>query len=250
MSTAAELFVITLARASRKAGLYLNRMSRHDREDVLQGAIAWCWENRENYDPKLSLDEWFLNAVRDAKKLWTRHERRRGSADLDNLISPDEPSVQAEAAQARELILKRVAAMPEMHRAIADLQLQQFTRDEIADTLKVDHNAISEVRKKLAPMQRHIPDSRTLRRVIRGKSFHGEHQGAPSGIDHAIAQIDFPPPSGKDCRPCWRCKWFEGYLPRGHLDHKMEIAEPDVRKAVSDTEARKIEIAKRIKGEG
>jgi DNA-directed RNA polymerase specialized sigma24 family protein len=70
-----------LARASKKAQRYLRRykLSRADREDILQDALLWCWEHRDNYSLTTSLDTWFVNAVRHSYERWLRIEKRESS---------------------------------------------------------------------------------------------------------------------------------------------------------------------------
>ena len=62
-----------------------------------------------------------------------------------------------------------------------------------------------------------------------------------------LEQLDFAPPAGKDCPPCWRCMWFEGFMPDGKRSTRMGIEDAEVREAVQSTEARKIEIAQRVR---
>ena len=71
-----------------------------------------------------------------------------------------------------------------------------------------------------------------------------------SDIDRKIEQLDFAPAHGKDCPPCWRCMWFEGFLPLGKRDTRMDIADDEVRAAVSSTEGQKILIAQQVRGGG
>ena len=63
----------------------------------------------------------------------------------------------------------------------------------------------------------------------------------------ALEKLEFSPAAGKDCPPCWRCMWFEGYMPAGKRETRMKIEEAEVREAVKNTEARKIEIAQQVR---
>ena len=62
-----------------------------------------------------------------------------------------------------------------------------------------------------------------------------------------LEQLDFAPPAGKDCPPCWRCQWYYGFMSSGKRETRMDIEDLEVREAVKNTEARKIEIAQRVR---
>jgi hypothetical protein len=106
----------------------------------------------------------------------------------------------------------------------------------------------------VAKLRALIPESAhtnvILRRVVTPplpSSDENAGSGHQPDIDKEIAALDFPPPSGKECPPCWRCKWFEGYMPGEHRPIRMPISEAEVRDAVRDTEAEKIRIAQEIR---
>jgi hypothetical protein len=63
----------------------------------------------------------------------------------------------------------------------------------------------------------------------------------------ALEQLDFAPPAGMDCPPCWRCQWYYGFMPSGKRETRMDIEDLEVREAVKNTEARKIEIAQQVR---
>jgi hypothetical protein len=96
-----------------------------------------------------------------------------------------------------------------------------------------------------------MPDNTEFRHAVSaGDSSYNPDEILPTpvrGIDKDIERLDFPPPSGKECPPCWRCKWFEGYKPSKHKSLRFPVTEPEVREAVLDTEARKIDIAGRVR---
>jgi hypothetical protein len=68
-----------------------------------------------------------------------------------------------------------------------------------------------------------------------------------SEIDVALERLEFAPAAGQECPPCWKCKWYEGLMPDGKRPTRMEIADKEVRDAVKNTEARKIEIAQQVR---
>ena len=74
-----------------------------------------------------------------------------------------------------------------------------------------------------------------------------ESEAQMSSIDIEIEQLDFAPPAGKDCPPCWRCMYCEGFMPDGKRATRMDIEDLEVREAVKNTEARKIEIAQQVR---
>jgi DNA-directed RNA polymerase specialized sigma24 family protein len=251
MTNAAEIFALQLSRASLRANRFLRarNLSREDRNDVVAAAMLWCWENRDNYSLTVTLELWFLGAVRDAYKAWMRGEMREATEIVEDMGAPDDTSVRAQALQAIEKIQRRVAEMPEIEQRIAALIMRQWTQDEIRTELKIDINLIPEVRRKLAPFAKLIPDTPDTRWMIRKAVSRDsdEASGELSGIDKEIASLDFPPPAGKECPPCWRCKWFEGYMPGSNKVVRMEIVERNVKAAVLKTERRKKHIAKEVR---
>ncbi|HKD76184.1 MAG TPA: hypothetical protein VKB76_11850 [Ktedonobacterales bacterium] len=79
--TPMDAITMALAGASNKAARFLHKrnVQREDREDILNDALLWCWENRNSYSLTTSLDTWFVNAVRDAYK---RYRRRMDNGNL------------------------------------------------------------------------------------------------------------------------------------------------------------------------
>jgi len=112
------------------------------------------------------------------------------------------------------------------------------------------NQAVSNARKRIKQLRRLVPDTaRASRLVSRAPARAGSDDADDqlSGIDVALAQLDFAPPAGKECPPCWRCLWFEGFMPAGKRNTRMEIEDAAVRAAVKSTEARKIEIAQQVR---
>jgi DNA-directed RNA polymerase specialized sigma24 family protein len=253
MSSAAEVFALQLARASGKANKFLHSrgLTRDDRDDVIAAAILWCWENRNNYSLVTTLDTWFVNAVRDAYRAWRRGEMRNGTTEIvENMGSQDDPAYTVMLRDAVKTLSKN---MDEVDRAIVALILDGKEQREASIALGI---GLTQLKARLRVMRDQLPESAhkntILRRVVTAPKpdldatdtwAHVE----PSAIDKEIAALDFPPPSGKDCPPCWRCKWFEGYLPGANKPVRMEIVEPDVKAAVANTEAEKIRIANEVR---
>lgn len=93
--------IVDSLRESRYVWRLLRGMNATDREDVLQNALLWCWEHRENASLVTSPRTWAINAVRTSLKRWQRSERRFVLAKS----SPDitEPCVASDPADSQEL---------------------------------------------------------------------------------------------------------------------------------------------------
>jgi RNA polymerase sigma factor (sigma-70 family) len=250
MTSAKEIFVVQLGRASRKANRFIRRLPKGAREDVLSMAMLWCWENRDSYSLVTSLDTWFVGAVRDAYKSWLRGERRSRAELVSEMRSDDDPEYNTTLADAVRALADN---MDEVDRAIVQLKLDGEERpDYIAGRLKLDATT---VRRRLARMRDQIPtgahEGVILRRAVTPRAQNYDEQGAvESEIDRELEKLDMPPEHGKDCPPCWRCKYFEGYLPGEQIPTRMEIKEREIKAAILKTERRKITIAKRVRANG
>lgn len=238
MTSAAEMFVISLARASKRARKHLHGLDKADRDDVLATAILWCWENKATYKPAVSLDDWFVGAIRNARKAFERGEAKQPAEVAEVIAAPDDPSWHVEIQQAIE---RMTATMDERDRGIILLSMQGLEHVDIAQTLGV---SLPTVARRMARMRSYIPEKENFKLAMRrAQSAGSDETSEPAPIDKEIAKLEFLPPAGADCPPCWRCKWFDGYLPGAHRPTKMKIMEPEIRAAVLDVEARKIEIA-------
>jgi RNA polymerase sigma factor (sigma-70 family) len=257
MTTVAELFVITLARASRRTRRYLRDLERMDRDDVLATAILWCWENRSTYNPAVPLDDWFVGAIRDAKKKWMRGERREAVELITDIPAPNDTLARAEAHEAAAIL---VAGMDKRAKKIAVLTSFGYMGYEIAERLGISPQAVNQHLKRISRLRDLMPDNTEFRRTIRAghPAYNSDNIGAPdaklaeenrglSWIDKEIERLDFPPPSGKECPPCWRCRWYDGFMPGTSKTVRMPITEPAVKQAVMETEARKIDIAQQVR---
>jgi hypothetical protein len=247
MTSAGEVFVVELARASKRANRFVRHLPSEDRKDVIGAAIAWCWENRASYSLTTTLDTWFMNAVRDAYKAWARGENRNGSELLAEIPTGDTTLATVEAW---ESALKLSKALPPVYRKIAQLHAQGYTRAEINDR-GFSKRDIDESRERIRQLRKLVPDDHEYRRVLRTAPTQGSDDvsGELSEIDVQLEQLDWTPSvsAGKDCPPCWRCKWFEGYMPGKRKAVQMPIVEPVVAEAVRNTEREKIRIAKEVR---
>jgi RNA polymerase sigma factor (sigma-70 family) len=241
MKNPVDVFVVQLARASRLAGRFLRarNVSRADKDDILATAMAWCWANRASYSLTATIDTWFMGAVRHAYRDYRRGESRNSTSYVAEMASQDDPSYTATLRDAVESLSKN---MDEVDRAIVSLTLDGKSHGEVSVALEIERSAIT---KRLNKMRDQLPESAhtntILRRVITPVS--PDDAGKLTVIDKDIAALDFPPTHGKECPPCWRCKWFEGYLPGDKISMRMPITEAEVRDAVQHTEAEKIRIA-------
>jgi hypothetical protein len=248
LTSAAEVFVVQLARASRKANRFVRELPRQDREDILQAALLWCWENRESYSLTTSLETWFVNAVRDAFKQWRRGELGDAAQELNEIPTGDSTS---KTVEAWESATKLMAALPPIYRQVARLEARGYTREEMRERGVPDHQ-ITDARARIKQLRRLLPDDRDYQRVIRAPQAMNpdDADGTLSVIDREIEQLESIPRHGADCPVCWQCMYFYGLLPSRHKRVRMQIQEPEVREAVRDTEARKVEIATRVRAGG
>jgi hypothetical protein len=53
---------------------------------------------------------------------------------------------------------------------------------------------------------------------------------------------------GKDCPPCWKCRYFDGWLPRGTPADSPVANDGGVSEAIANLDRRKIEIANYVRG--
>lgn len=244
-TSAGEVFVLELARVARKANRLVRHLQKSDRDDVMAAALAWCWENRRTYSLTTTLDTWFVNAVRDAYKTWRRGERRTAAESMSEIPTGDTVESAVAAQQAANAL---AIALPPEYRQVARYEMEGYTRAEMKEA-GLSHDVISEARARIKQLRRLLPDDYGFRRALRSAPSRdsAERPQEMSNIDHEIEALDFPPPSGQECPPCWRCLWFEGWLPGAHKSVRMPIVEPEIAKAVADTEARKVTIARGVR---
>lgn len=255
MDRAEEIFTMQLARAAgKKANKFLHTrgLQKSDRNDVISAALLWCWENRANYSLTTTLETWFMNAVRDAYKKLTRGELPISEQSVDALTGGDDTHNISAAESAVDALL---SALTPVDREIALLTMQGFTRREIVKR-GFDQYVIDNAHRRIKQLRRFLPDPE-IRSAVRA-AVTPQHanpddadasQYEQSSIDIEIEQLDFAPPAGKDCPPCYRCMWFYGFLPNGKRSTRMDIEDLEVREAVRVTEARKMDIAQQVRDE-
>lgn len=247
MTSPGEEFVLQLSRASGRANRFLRvrSVNSNDRKDIIAAALLSCWENRNNYSLTITLDLWFLGAVRDAYKSWMAGEHRNHAEAIAEIPTGDTTLAHAEAVSSAQALMR---ALPREYRKVAILELQGYTRAEMIERGATEWT-IREARERIKQLRKFVPDTHEYRAVLRTMpaTSSDDATGEPSGIDKEIAALDFPPPTGKECPPCWRCKWFEGYLPGTNIPVRMEISEREVKAAVLKTERRKVRIAKEVR---
>lgn len=74
------------------------------------------------------------------------------------------------------------------------------------------------------------------------KTPFGERFGT-APIDHEIEKLLSGPRVGmKDCPPCWRCMYFEGWTPNMERYRPPTHVDPEIQEALFNIEARKIAI--------
>jgi DNA-directed RNA polymerase specialized sigma24 family protein len=249
MTGAPEIFVRELARASRRATSFLRRkaLQRAERDDIISAAVAWCWENKGNYSLTTALDTWLLNAVRDAFKDWRRGELKHDAeAILGDIPTANTTENSEEARSAAKALIR---ALPPEYRRVAILLARGLTRAQITER-GISHDTIYSARLRIKQLRRLLPEPSEYRSAIRAPmapDYYESRQSEPSEIDKAIERLEFAPQHGADCPPCWRCRWFDGFMPTGSLFVRMDIVEPEVRDAVARTEAEKIRIAQEVR---
>jgi DNA-directed RNA polymerase specialized sigma24 family protein len=255
MDRAEEIFTMQLARAAgKKANKFLHArgLQKADRNDVISAALLWCWDNRANYSLTTTLETWFMNAVRDAYKNLTRGELLLSEQSIDALTGGDDTHNISAAESAVDALL---GALTPVDRNIALLTMQGFTYREIWKQYGHPKKVIDDAHQRIKQLRRLLPEPELRAAVRRGVTPRSPNldelddspQSQPSSIDTEIEQLDFAPPAGKECPICWRCTWYYGFLPDGKRDTRMDIKDLEVREAVKNTEARKIQIAQQVR---
>lgn len=237
-----------LARAAAKqANKFLSArgLQKSDRDDVIAAAMLWCWENRDNYSLTTTLETWFMNAVRNAYQDLQRDELPPSIESMDQIGGVDDVyNIVAAESSARVLI----NSLTQSHRTVAIMTMHGYTRAEMIEK-GISKRAIDEAHQRIKQLRRLLPDVEGVRLIARTMPSVSSDDADDqlSEIDMALEQLDFAPPAGKDCPPCWRCMWYEGFMPAGKRDTRMDIEDKEVREAVKNTEARKIEIAQQVR---
>jgi hypothetical protein len=187
-----------------------------------------------------------MNAVRDAYKTLQRDELPTSVESMESFGGADETYNIAEAESAARALID---ALTPAHKEVAVLTMHGYTYEEMVGR-GIPERVVKEAHRRIKQLRRLLPDTDGARLIARTlpATLSDDAESAPAEIDTALEQLDFAPATGKDCPPCWRCMWFEGFMPDGKRSTRMEIADLEVRAAVKGTEARKIDIAQRVRG--
>jgi len=245
--TASEIFTMQLARAAAKqASRFLSSrgLQKSDRDDVIAAAMLWCWENRDNYSLTTTLETWFMNAVRNAYQDLQRNELPPSTDSMEQIGGGDDTyNIAAAESSARALI----GALTPAHKTIAVLTMRGYTREEMIEK-GLSKRTIDEAHQRIRQLRKLLPDLEGARLIAKTMPpVSDDAEDKLSEIDTELEKLDFAPPAGKDCPPCWRCLWFYGFMPSDKRSTRMDTTDAEVRAAVRDTEARKIEIAQQVR---
>ena len=181
-----------------------------------------------------------MNAVRNAYQDLRRNELPTSSEPIDGVSTGGEdPTYSAVAAESSAKAL--MAALTPNDRRIAWLIMEGYTYREI-NKRGFANDAINGAQQRIKQLQRLVPDEARSKRMLQTPAATD-----PDTVEVDVEKLDFPPHSSADCPPCWRCMWFEGFMPSGKRDTRMVIEDAEVREAVKNTEARKIEIAQAVR---
>lgn len=189
MTSAAESFVIALGRASERARWQLRSLQRADRDDVTATALLWCWQNRSTYSPNTSLEEWYIGALRNARRAWRAGEGIRADQLSHEIPSPDDTVTHAESVSAAQELARSIT--PEQ-RQIAILHAKGFTRPEISAKLHVDKRTIELARKHLQRLQELMPDSSEVITLLRTPAARSGEMREKTSIDRGIEKLYQP----------------------------------------------------------
>lgn len=244
MTSAGEVFVLQLARASRKANRFVRHLQRADREDILAAALMWCWKNRESYSLTATLEQWFVGAVRNAYRDWQNGEATEAAESIAEIPTGDTTAANAEVESSAQALIR---ALPSEYKKVALMLARGLTRDEMM-ARGISRDTYDATRVRIKQLRRLLPEPHEFRAaIVRVKPPDSDSTTPVSNIDREIEELEAMPKHGKDCPPCWRCKWFEGYMPGAHVPMRMPIIEPEVSAAVSATEGEKVRIAQEVR---
>jgi RNA polymerase sigma factor (sigma-70 family) len=224
------------------------QLHRAARDDVIAAAMLWCWENQNNSSLTATLEQWFMGAIRNAYRDYLRGEIRNGTTEIvENMGAKDDPEY---SVMLQDAIKTMVSNMDEIDRAIVQLTLGGKDQREVSQALAMD---VVTIKRRIWKMRDQIPASAHVNTILRRavtppaiSSDDASDKLAP--IDKEIEALEFVPPQGKECPPCWRCKWFEGYMPgKGNRHYRFNLNEADVAEAVASTESEKVRIAQEVR---
>jgi DNA-binding NarL/FixJ family response regulator len=238
VSGAAEVFAAELGRASKRSTHLLSGLNRADRDDAISAAMLDAWERRDTLKDQ-KLDEWFAQilsvSVRHVKRSF--RSRSYSAMKLSEIAGIDSTSQSAEAISDAEALTKKLT---KREQAVAMKLAEGYALVQIATELKMPQRELKRITRKLKKLnnEHYFNEPRTAY-APPTDSDHRETNAAP--IDHEIEKLlRQPANSTADCVPCWKCMYFEGWIPVHY--HPPQLLEPEIQTAVAATEARKIRI--------
>ena len=189
-----------------------------------------------------------MNAVRDAYKDLQRDALPTSDESIEQFGGADE-TYNRVAAESSARVL--ISALTQSHKTVAVMTMSGYTRAEMVDK-GISKRVIDEAHQRIKQLRRLLPDADGVRLIARTMPSvsSDDVDDSQAEIDVALEQLDFAPPAGKDCPPCFRCMWFYGFLPGDKRSTRMEINDAEIREAVFNTETRKIEIAQQVRNLG
>ena len=132
--------------------------SREDAEDVVQEAFAEPTEKLSSFEGQASFYTWFYRIVVNLCIDETRKRKRSKLVDLGDDVQAaplstsdalylnldqSDPTQSVERAQLRNVLMKAVAALPEIHRSVVVLrEVEGLSYEEIADALKIKKGTV------------------------------------------------------------------------------------------------------------
>jgi DNA-directed RNA polymerase specialized sigma24 family protein len=254
-------------------------LSRNDQYDVLQSAMAWCWDRRMSYDltTTLTTERWFLGAVSNMRQqLFRELEDPTVDAaslppehlnDDDDNAPPGDPT--GDWAMALEAAERLAAALPEDYRRVAQLEAVGYSRREMIE-LGVPERTIRDARERIKQLRRLLPDGTFNRGPIKQlpPALRGEVHTQPTTVPEG-ASPRWPWPSttaaesvtgvydeGREMEPAPIDRAIDGLgaMPQhgpDTIDSELPglarkllpwVKDPDVRAAIVRTEAERAQI--------
>ncbi len=222
-------------------------MSKHNRDDVLASALLWCWEHKDAHDPSVeNLEEWFIGALKEARKTHRNATSRSRSKQppLTTSSTQDDTLTLASGASTADLLERALTVRQRTVLRVMDAQNWSFHKT--ARVCGLDGLETDMLRIQLKKIRDELPELREWHKTIMRRMVDSDdikYDEKPR-IDREIEALEFAPSPEKDCPPCWRCKWFEGWTPSNYKPTRL--ADAEVQTAVQRTEAEKIRIANSI----
>jgi hypothetical protein len=154
--------------------------------------------------------------------------------------------------------LQRARADRVIELSIAELWTVRDSYDPAQGTLPaffgVIVKKISRLGRSDAPLDFELyEDEQAVLDAFRGKRVPKPAVPEPLSVEMAplhdpITEIEAPVRPGKECPPCYRCRYFYGWLPKKPLQPSTH-SDPEIAAACDNLDRRKVEIAHQIRGD-